>query len=63
MDNELFEKIIVSYGVLALHSLQNSANKDLRLEDLKKEHFANEIKMMISVYPKEVAVVKYSNLK
>ena len=63
MDKSLLKRIIVSYGVLALHSLQKSANKDYKLKDFKIEHLADEIEVMIGVYPKEIAIVKYFNLK
>lgn len=63
MDEGLLKRIIVSYGALALYSLQKSANKDYKLKDLKIEHFANEIEAMIGVYPKEIAIAKYFNLK
>ena len=58
MDKSLLKRITVSYGVLALHSLQKLANKDYKLKDL-----ADEIEVMIGVYPKEIAIVKYFNLK
>ena len=47
MDKSLLKRIIVSYGVLALHSLQKSANKDYKLKDFKIEHLADEIEVMI----------------
>ena len=62
MDKSLLKRIIVSYGVLALHSLQKSANKDYKLKDFKIEHLADEIEVMIGVYPKEIAIVKYFNM-
>jgi len=41
--NENEEKIVSAYGVLALHSIQQSANKDYKIKDLKLGDFHQEI--------------------
>lgn len=57
------EKIsIISYGVLAFHTLQNSAYKDMKIKDIDIDYFASEMDTMIKVYPREVAIQKYMNL-
>lgn len=42
-------KIVVAYGVLALHTLQASANKDMKLKDLDSKDFADEIKVTCNI--------------
>lgn len=59
---EYINNYIVAYGVLALAALQESGNKDFKLEELRLEDFENEIKTMIKVYPKEVVLQKYLDL-
>ena len=56
------ENTIIGYGLLALHSLQNSANTEFKLKDIKLEDFKNEIHTMIKVYPKEIAIQKSFDL-
>lgn len=56
------ENIIIGYGILALHSLQNSANTEFKLKDINLEDFKNEIKTMIKVYPKEIAIQRSMDL-
>ena len=53
MDKSLLKRIIVSYGVLALHSLQKSANKDYKLKDFKIEHLADEIEVWLEYIQKK----------
>lgn len=53
---------IISYGVLAFHTLQNSAYKDVKIKDIDVDYFASEIDTMLKVYPQEVAIQKYMNL-
>lgn len=59
---EYINNYIVAYGVLALATLQESGNKDFKLEELRLEDFENEIKTMIKVYPKEIVLQKYLDL-
>lgn len=53
---------IISYGVLAFHTLQNSAYKDVKIKNIDVDYFASEIDTMLKVYPQEVAIQKYMNL-
>ncbi len=56
------EDMIVGYGVLALHTLQNSGNKDMKIKDLDKKDLANEIRTVYGVYSKEVAIQRSKDL-
>lgn len=57
------EKIsIISYGVLAFHTLQNSAYKDMKIKDIDLDYLASEIDTMMNVYPRDIAIQKYMNL-
>lgn len=57
------EKIlIISYGVLAFHTLQNSAYKDMKIKDIDLDYLVSEIDTMMKVYPRDIAIQKYMNL-
>ncbi len=57
------EKIsIISYGVLAFHTLQNSAYKDMKIKDIDLDYLISEIDTMMKVYPRDIAIQKYMNL-
>lgn len=57
------EEMIIAYGVLALYTLQESANKDIKIKDIDKSYFANEIRTVYNVYPKEIAIQKSIDLQ
>lgn len=44
-------KIVVAYGALALHTLQNSANAEDKIKDLKLDGFMNEIEAVCKTRP------------
>ena len=60
--NENDIKIITAYGALAIHALQNSANKEDKIKDLDLKFFTNEVETMCKVYWITTAIEKSKEL-
>ena len=54
------EEQAIAYAVMAIYTLQNSANGEYRLKDIKLKDIEEEMKVMFKIYDKNliISVVK-----
>lgn len=54
---EMNEEQAVAYAIMAIYTLQNSANGDYRLKDIKLKDIEEEMKVMFRIYNKNSVIV------
>jgi len=57
---EMNEEQAIAYALMAIYTLQNSANGEYRLKDIKLKDIEDEMKVMFRIYDKDliISVVK-----
>lgn len=53
---EMNEEQAVAYAIMAIYTLQNSANGDYRLKDIKLKDIEEEMKVMFKIYDKNLII-------
>lgn len=53
---EMNEEQAVAYAVMAIYTLQNSANGHYKLKDIKLKDIEEEMKVMFKIYDKDLII-------